>query len=182
MVAVTVHVLQTARLVLRPFREEDLDDLATLYGDPEVMEFLGQGRPRTREQTWELLRRALDHWRQHGFGLWAWLDRPGGRFVGRGGVAYRHDGGEVELSYTLAKRCWGRGLATEAVAEVLRHAFAELQMPRVFGVVQVENVASQRVLRKAGMTLRGSCQDNGREALLYAIDNPTSPWLPRRGV
>jgi ribosomal-protein-alanine N-acetyltransferase len=171
-VGVSASVLQAERLVPRPLREGDLDDLAALYGDPEVVRFLGDGRAKTRGQAGEVLRRALGHWRRHGFGIWALLAKPGGRFVGRAGVAYPHGRGDAELSYTLARRCWGRGLATEAVRAVLRHALAVLRLPRVLGVAQVGNVASQRVLRKAGMTLRGPCQDDGREALLYAIENP----------
>jgi ribosomal-protein-alanine N-acetyltransferase len=181
-VGVSVGALQTERLVLRPFREEDLDDLAALYGDPLVMRFLGEGRAKTREQTRELLRRAIEHWRRHGFGIWALLDRQDDRFVGRAGVAHLHDLGDAELSYTLARRCWGRGLATEAVREVLRHALAVLRLPRVLGVAQVDNIASQQVMRKVGMTLRGPYRDDGKPALLYAIDNPACASLTGRGV
>jgi ribosomal-protein-alanine N-acetyltransferase len=180
--AVSVTALQTERLVLRPFREEDLDDLAALYADPEVMRFLGEGRAKTREQTRVLLERAIEQCRRHGFGIWALRDRQDGRFVGRARVAYLHGLGDAELSYTLARRCWGRGLATEAVREVLRHALAVLRLPRVLGVAQVENIASQQVMRKAGMTLRGPYRDDGREALLYAIENPAWASLPGQGV
>jgi RimJ/RimL family protein N-acetyltransferase len=166
-----MSVLETERLLLRPIREDDADALFALWSDPEVMRFIGDGKPRTREDTEVRLRRALLHWREHGFGLWALLDKACG-FVGGCGVGYFHEMPDPELGYALARFHWGRGLASEAVTRVLRHAFEGLDLPRVIGVVQVGNVASQNVLLKAGMTLRQSFQSEGKEALLYAVENP----------
>jgi RimJ/RimL family protein N-acetyltransferase len=64
-------VLTTERLLLRPLREDDLDDLAALHADPDVTRFLSGGRSRSREETAEKLHRALQHWRQYGFGTFA---------------------------------------------------------------------------------------------------------------
>jgi ribosomal-protein-alanine N-acetyltransferase len=164
--------LQTARLILRPLGEDDLDDLAALHADPDVVRHLTGGRPRTREQMQERLRAVADHWRKHGFGMWAVLDREDGRFVGHCGVGYLHDLPDAELAYTFAPRYWGRGLATEAVSAVLRHAFAVVGLPRVVGVAVVENVASQRVMVKVGMTLQGPYEYDGKKALMYAIEKP----------
>jgi RimJ/RimL family protein N-acetyltransferase len=166
-----MSVLETERLVLRPIREGDADDLFALWSDPEVMRFIGDGKPRTREDTEVRLRRALLHWREHGFGLWALLDKAGG-FVGGCGVGYFHELPDAELGYALARSHWGRGLASEAVAVVLRHAFEVLDLPRVVGVAQAGNDASQSVLLKAGMALRQAYQYEGKEALMYAIENP----------
>jgi RimJ/RimL family protein N-acetyltransferase len=117
----------------------------------------------------------LAHWDRHGFGLWALHDRTDGRFVGRCGVAYLHDFPDAELAYTLARRYWGRGLATEAARAALAHALGALRLPRVVGVALVENLASQKVLLKAGMTLQGPYRYDGKDARLYGIDNPTPP-------
>src|SRR5579884_2128872 len=144
-------LLETERLLLRPFREEDLDDLCALFADPEVMRYLGGGKPRTREETRERLARVLAHWREHRFGVWALFDRAGGEFVGRCGIGYLHGQGAAELTYALARRHWGRGLATEAVGRVLRYALEELGLPRVVGVALADNRASQRVMLRAGM-------------------------------
>jgi ribosomal-protein-alanine N-acetyltransferase len=112
------------------------------------------------------------HWREHGFGLWAVLDKSDGRFAGWCGVGYLHELDDVELGYTIARRLWGRGLATEAVERVLRYAFEGLALPRVVGVALAGNVASQRVMLKAGMTFREPYSVEGRDARLYAIENP----------
>ena len=81
--------------------------------------------------------------------------------MGRCGVGYFHG----RLGYAALMRShWGRGLASEAVRRVLRHAFEVLQLPRVIGVAQTGNVASQNVMVKAGMTLRQAYQYEGKEA------------------
>src|SRR5438067_8985310 len=124
----TTPTLTTARLELRPVQAEDLDDLAGLYADPDVMRYIGDGRPRTRADSATRLEIMLDHWRKHGFGFFTMRRRgePGGdpqagtpatggrgEFIGRCGLQYLGDTGAVELGYTLAQRSWGQGYATE---------------------------------------------------------------------
>jgi RimJ/RimL family protein N-acetyltransferase len=72
-------LLEAERLLLRPMRAEDLDDLFALRSDPQVLPFVGQEKPWTREETAEKLRRVARRWDDHGFGMWAMLDRADGR-------------------------------------------------------------------------------------------------------
>jgi ribosomal-protein-alanine N-acetyltransferase len=175
-------LLQTERLLLRPFREDDLDELSALNADAEVTRFLTGGRPRSREETAGKLRQGLEDWRLHGFGMFTLIDKADGRFVGLCGIGHPHALADAELSYSLAKRCWGRGLATEAAAAVLRYGFEVVGLPRVVCVAVAENVASQRVMAKAGMTLQGPYEFDGLQAVLYAMQNPAgdSPAAPVR--
>jgi ribosomal-protein-alanine N-acetyltransferase len=165
-------LLETERLLLRPMWADDLDDLFALRSDPQVLQFVGQGKPWTREETAEKLRQVARHWDEHGFGMWAMLDRADGRFVGWCGIGSWHQMPDVEVGYTLAPPFWSRGLATEAVRCMLRYAFEVLRLPRVVGVARVGNVASQKVMLKAGMSLRGPYAFDGHEGLLYAVENP----------
>ena len=165
-------ILHTARLILRPLRRRDLDDLAALYADPEVMRFSGDGKPRTRARVRKRLARALRHWKEHGFGIFALIAKEDGAFVGRCGVADLHGHGAPELAYTLARRFWGQGLATEAAAAVVRHAFEDLHIPRLIGVVRVGNEASRRVLEKVGMRFVRDYEYDGHRALWYESENP----------
>ncbi|HYT87964.1 MAG TPA: GNAT family N-acetyltransferase [Gemmataceae bacterium] len=163
--------LHTERLFLRPFREDDLDDLAALYADVEVMQFLGEGRPLAHVQTKERLERMLRHWQEHRFGIWALFAQASGDFVGRCGVAYLHRPGQPELAYTLARRYWNQGLASEAVARTVRHAFEVLGLPRVVAFARVENVASQKVMTKIGMAFQEQSQYGGLDAVMYVVEN-----------
>jgi RimJ/RimL family protein N-acetyltransferase len=156
-------ILKTDRLILRPFGEEDLDHLAFLASPP-----------RTREETQARLQKILDHWHRHGFGVWAVLEQATGQFAGHCGIGYLHELPDVELTYALLPRFRGRGLATEAVIAILRHAFEVVGLPRVLGVAVVDNVASHRVMAKAGMRLQGPYEYDGKQAVMYAIENPSA--------
>jgi RimJ/RimL family protein N-acetyltransferase len=163
--------LETERLILRPLGGDDLDDLAALQANAEVVRHLG-GRLRTRGEMAERLEKILDHWRRHGFGIFALLEKASGRFVGYCGVAYLHGLADAEVTYGLASPFWGHGLATEALKCCLQYAFEEVGLPRVVGVAVVENVASQRVMEKAGMALQGPYEYDSKQGVLFAIDNP----------
>src|SRR5262249_31445154 len=155
--AMTAPTLTTARLELRPITADDLDDLAALYADPDVMRFIGSGLPRSREEAVGRLQAQLDHWRRHGFGFF--LMRRGGEpgasatggFVGRCGLQYLGDTGAVELGYTLARPFWGQGYATEASRACVSYAFGVLGLPRVVAIARPANAASRRVMAKLGM-------------------------------
>jgi RimJ/RimL family protein N-acetyltransferase len=167
-----MSVLETERLVLLPVSEGDREDFLSLWCDPEIMRHVGDGRPRTPEQSAERLTGAVRHWRERGFGVWTLRDRAGGGFVGACGLGYFHGLPDAEVGYIIAKAYWGRGLATEAAVRVLRHAIEAIRLPRVVGLTRAGNVASQRVMLKAGMALQGPCQYDGKEGLLYAIEAP----------
>src|SRR5579862_7099585 len=108
-----MNILETERLILRPIRETDLDDLCALYSDPEVMRYLNTG-VLNRDETRIRLQRMLDHWQRHGYGIWAVVHKIDGNFIGRCGIANIHDYEDRELAYTFARAYWGQGYATES--------------------------------------------------------------------
>jgi RimJ/RimL family protein N-acetyltransferase len=141
--------IETARLYLRMFRPDDLDNLATLSSDPDVMRFVGDGKPASLAACQEALESIIRHWRQHGFGRWALVDKETETFVGFGGL--RSMMGTPELVYHLAKRFWGRGLATELGKASLRYGFEEHKFARIVAIAKPENLASLHVMEKLGM-------------------------------
>ncbi|HWG46916.1 MAG TPA: GNAT family N-acetyltransferase [Gemmataceae bacterium] len=140
----------TSQLLLRRMRAEDLDDLTRMHLDPHVMATLGGVRSPAETKEW--LGRQIDHWEQHGFGLWMVREPQSGRFMGRGGLHHveidGHD--EIEVGYTFLAEFWGRGLATELAHESVRVAFEILQLPEIVCFTLTTNHASQRVMQKAG--------------------------------
>jgi ribosomal-protein-alanine N-acetyltransferase len=185
-------VIETDRLLLRHLAWDDLDALAAVMGDAEVMRHVGTGKPKTREQT----RRLMEHWiadarrdwdaltlerlpqlrraaeRGADFGLWATVHKPDRRLIGRCGLlAWDLDGRpEVEVGYLLARRYWGRGLATEAARAIRDHAFDRLGFDRVISLIHPANVASQRVAEKSGMRHERDAVVHGTTARVYAIE------------
>jgi ribosomal-protein-alanine N-acetyltransferase len=161
--------LETARLRLRPFREGDLEDLYRLYGDAEVMRYISDGRPRTREETVAALARMMGHWPQFGFGMWALFDRTDGRFIGRCGLQPLREGSEIELGYTLFKEFWGRGIATETARLALRHGFETSGLERIIAIAHPANGASRRVMEKVGLRYERTGPFKDQEVVWYAL-------------
>ena len=147
--------LQTQRLVLRRFTEDDSANLVELDGDPEVMRFINGGRPTPRtEIESEVLPAFLDYYeRYRGYGFWAAIEKSTGLFVGwfHFRPAERSPPGEVELGYRLRRSAWGKGYATEGSRALVDKGFAELGVERVVSSTMVVNVASRRVMEKAGL-------------------------------
>lgn len=144
--------IETARLQLRALKPDDLDDLCLIFGDSEVMRWISGGKPRPREETEKGLLRTLDGWKKRGFGLWAMTEKEREKVIGYCGLMPLDDTTEIEVAYGLAKSEWGRGFASEAAHASLRFGFEELKLERIVAVVNPENIPSQRVLEKLGMT------------------------------
>jgi [ribosomal protein S5]-alanine N-acetyltransferase len=165
--------IETDRLILRPLAPADLGPMHEVYGDREVMRYIGSGgaHSETVDDSERRLQRLIDHQEARGFSLWAVTDRESGTLMGDAGlILLGHRGPDIELAYRLAKPYWGKGYATEAAAAWLSHGFDELGLERIVAVAHPENVASQRVLEKIGMRPAGTTSYDGLAALLFVVD------------
>jgi RimJ/RimL family protein N-acetyltransferase len=163
-----IPTLETERLWLRPFRLSDFDDYAAMCGDPEVTRYLLTRL--TREQAWRHLAFLIGHWVLRGYGMWAVEEKETGAFVGRIGFAEPDGWPGFELGWTLARRFWGRGYATEGARAALTHAFTVLGKDRVVSLIHPENQASIRLAERLGESLQGRAEILGKEHLVYGID------------
>jgi RimJ/RimL family protein N-acetyltransferase len=149
--------LETERLVLRRFTEADVENLFELDSDPDVMRFLTGGKPTPRDVIRnDTLPRFLRYYeRFEGFGFWAAIEKSTGEFLGWFEFRPPEGGGpeEVELGYRLRRSAWGKGYATEGSRALIRKGFTELGVRRVLASTMAVNVASRRVMEKAGLTL-----------------------------
>jgi [ribosomal protein S5]-alanine N-acetyltransferase len=167
--------LETERLILRPFREDDLDRLAELFANRDFMRFsLG---PYTREQTAAFLDKIIG-WQRTGLpSLFAVELKPDRPLLGYCGFFHHPPEvtNEVEIGYRLHPDYWNRGLMTEAARGVRDHAFRDLKLPRVISLVHPENIASRRVAEKNGMTVEKQIIFRGFATLVFAIERER--WL-----
>jgi len=175
--------LHTERVAGRRPTEADAPAYRTLLLDPEVERWL---RPHphpqfTAEEAEELLERDLRHWQVHGYGPWVLEDAEDGTFVGRAGLVHTAIAGEsvVELVWALVPSGWGRGLATE-VAKGSLAAAADLGVSEVVSLTMVENVASRRVMEKAGMRYAGDIGHAGLPHVLCRASVGRTPPGARR--
>jgi len=162
-------ILTTERLRLRPLARDDLDLLATLFSDPEVMRFsLGL---LDREQALEKLDRML----ATGWDSFVVERIEDDRFAGICGLAPQtvDDIDEVELGYRLMPDSWGRGIATEAARACRDHAFETLGLPRIISIIEAANVASIRVVEKVGLRFEKETRMWERPVRVYSAAKPT---------
>jgi RimJ/RimL family protein N-acetyltransferase len=110
--------IETERLLLRGWRDGDIEPYASMCADPEVMRFIREGSTLTRDGAEEQISRFLRHWDERGFGLWAVEEKGGGTSIGFAGLAHQENSAEggqkTEVGWRLDRAFWGRGLATEA--------------------------------------------------------------------
>ncbi|MEV4813095.1 GNAT family N-acetyltransferase [Micromonospora avicenniae] len=148
-------VLGTDRLSLRGWRDNDLDALASLNADPEVMRYILDGSVRDREQSAEGLRKMITDWETRGFGLFAVEVRETGALAGWVGLAVPEFLPEVmpavEIGWRLDRRFWGHGYASEAAAAALRFGFNVCDLDRIISIRHVDNARSARVMAKLGL-------------------------------
>jgi RimJ/RimL family protein N-acetyltransferase len=169
--------LETERLWLRRFTEADVDNLFDLDSDPEVMRFVNGGTPTPRDVIeHDLLPGFLSYYERFaGYGFWAAIEKATGEFLGW--FHFRPPEGaspdEVELGYRLRKAAWGQGYSTEASRALIRKGFKELGVRRVVASTYADNLASRRVMEKAGLTLVRTYRVTAAELLsLYGITSP----------
>ena len=168
--------LTTERLLLRQWRDDDLDALAAIDADPEVMRWIGDGSVRDRTQTQAAIERFRAAWADRGYGHFAAQEQ--GVLVGWVGLAVPTFLPEilpaVEIGWRLSRSAWGRGLATEGAQAVLAFAFDDVGLDRVVSVCHAQNAASERVMTKLGMhkDRDTTLPSSGVPVHVYAIDRP----------
>jgi ribosomal-protein-alanine N-acetyltransferase len=141
--------LRTDRLILRPWRDEDLEPFAALNQDPAVMEFFPSLLDRSESDA--MAGRIRGHFEREGFGLWA-VEVPGvAPFIGFTGVQRPTFMPGVEVGWRLAQPYWRAGYATEAARASIAWGFAQLELAEIIAMVVPDNVRSQRVMEKLGM-------------------------------
>jgi RimJ/RimL family protein N-acetyltransferase len=173
-----METLRTERLVLRMFREDDLDEYAVITADPEVSRYLGDGSPLSRDYAWRQMAMILGHWRLKGYGMWAAEEAATGRLVGRIGFFNPEGWPGFELGWMLAREFWGRGYATEGARRALEYGFTEMGREHVISLIRPANLPSIRVAERLGERLERSTDLFGNPALVYGISR--EDWLAAR--
>jgi RimJ/RimL family protein N-acetyltransferase len=179
-------MIDTPRLVLRSWRDDDREPFAEMGRDPEVMANLGPLM--TREQSDAGIERIRAHDRDHGFCFWAIEERATGRFLGfcgiKPGVPDSPIAGDIEIGWRLRRDAWGQGYAKEAALAALAWGFANRPVPRIVAITVRDNVRSWGLMERLGMTRRDDLAfdhpllaegDRLRPHITYVMERPASP-------
>ena len=149
-----IPTVDTARLRLRAWSEDDREPFAAMNADPEVMRYMSGRLDRAASDA--LVDRIIEDWATNGFGLWAIERRSDGRFLGFAGLwRPRFEAPfmpAIEVGWRLARDAWGFGYATEAGRASVRHGFEEIGLDEIVSFTAAGNVRSRRVMERLGMT------------------------------
>lgn len=159
-------VFETERLIIRHFKELDADDFFLLQGNPDVMRFI---RPvKNRAESDAFLLEAIAGYTEPWMGRWAIEEKQTGRFIGSfvvNPIPGDHD--KTQLGYAFIPDCWGKGYATEATKGGVAYFINSTPLQEIYGVVESENLASQKVLLKAGFQFHSKKMENEKELTIY---------------
>jgi RimJ/RimL family protein N-acetyltransferase len=178
---IVIPTLRTERLLLRPFRGDDVDAYAAMCADPLIMRNLGEGRTLSRAETWRQVAFFLGHWHLRGHGMWAVEERESGDLVGRVGFLEPEGWPGFELGWALRSDRWGRGYATEAARTALEFARTQLGRSGVISLIYPDNQPSIRVAERLGETLQRETELFGRRVLVYGTEIEEGGPCPDRG-
>jgi [ribosomal protein S5]-alanine N-acetyltransferase len=165
----------TPRLRCRRWRRSDLDAIVAVYADPVVVRWVGDGEPATREGCTQWLDVTERNYTLRGYGMFALEALDTGVISGFCGLVHPGGQAEPEVKYAFPRERWGQGLATEAVAALLRYGAEAHGLQRIIATVAPANLASQRVLEKVGARLdHQRANDDGSTSCVFV-------WRPAAG-
>jgi RimJ/RimL family protein N-acetyltransferase len=155
-----MEFLNTERIKLRRFSQEDYTKLLRLDSNLEVMKYIGNGIPATRERVQEVLNLIIskyDEWVS--YGLWAAEFKTNSNFIGWFALKPLPKMGEIEVGYRLLPEYWGQGFATEGARALIEYGFEKCGLEKIVAITHLENRASQKVLLKCGLIEKGFIPD-----------------------
>jgi RimJ/RimL family protein N-acetyltransferase len=151
------------------FEEHDCDALHEMLGDEACVRYTVE-QPLAHWQSWRALAAYLGHWHLRGYGPYAVVEKSTGAMVGPVGLWFPIEWPEPEIKWSLARRFWGRGFATEAATAVRDMAATILGRTRLISVIRPDNVRSQAVARRLGGVHENTIPFRGGSAEVYAYD------------
>jgi RimJ/RimL family protein N-acetyltransferase len=150
MTAFEIPTLTTDRLRLRAFCAGDLGAFAAMRANPEVVRYLGTGRPFTPVEVWRMMAGFLGQWALRGYGVWACEKIDGAAFIGAIGTYHPLEWPEPEIIYSLDRPFWRQGFATEAAGAARNWLFEHFPLGRAGSFIRPDNSASKRVAGRLG--------------------------------
>ena len=148
-------VLESERLLIRPFQMGDVKAMYELNSNPIVQKYTGDTLVKTIEQAKNILQNVvLEDYKEHGYGRLAVIYKPDNKLIGFTGIKYLPEtGGESDLGYRFLPEYWGKGIATESSKMSLKFGFEKLKLKKIIGFTEIENIASTNVLLKMGFKI-----------------------------
>jgi len=171
--------IETERLLLRELIPEDAEGMFALDSDPEVHQYIGKDPVHTIEQSRQVIEIIQAQYVANGIGRWAVIEKATGQFTGWSGLKLDKvlTNGQInyyDLGYRFQKKHWGKGFATETAIASVKYGFDTMGLKEIFGRVNVDNIASQKVIEKAGLKYVNTFDCDGIMHKWYRAISPRS--------
>ncbi|MDF2176861.1 GNAT family N-acetyltransferase [Aliiglaciecola sp. CAU 1673] len=163
-----MKVIETNRLLLRPFTLEDAAALNRVNRNPDVMRYIGKVEEDAAATAAYLQKGPLADYQKHGFGRHACIHKASGELIGFCGLKYLPELDEVDVGYRLLPEYWGQGLAAEGGEAVMAFGKQELGLKRIIGIAMPDNAGSIHLLKKLGLVYEGRIDYLGVDCVKYA--------------
>jgi ribosomal-protein-alanine N-acetyltransferase len=158
-------IVETPRLIIREFFPEELEAYLNHFKDEEVCLYLPK---RTTDERIKIFMIATANYATNKqLGIWGMFSKADGDFIGSCLLRPFDEPGKIELGYSMDKKYWGKGIGTEMTIAMIDHGFTDASVAEVVAVTVPENIASQRVLEKAGLVRSGNLVRNGEELAYF---------------
>ncbi len=162
--------LESQRLFLREFTNDDLKNLFSLNSNPEVMKHIGRKPVTDIEECKKTIEQIRDYYKKHnGFGVWVAYKKSNNKFVGFFVLQYLDNTKEIEVGFRVMKKYWGKGYSTEMTNELIQYGFIQKNLNKIVGITHSDNIASQKVLQKAGLTYIKKAHFYKTDVMYFAI-------------
>lgn len=167
-----MKLIETERLIIKPYSEADKDDLIRLFTDAKVMKYVGDG-VMTESQAEEWWRKLFNKFYPRGINIWAVFSKDDSKYLGHSGIYPRPTKREDwEFVYFLQSDAWGKGYATEIARAIIGYGFNEIKLTEVFATVDNDHPDSIRVLEKVGLRFLRYEYDEEGSYSVYSIKKP----------
>ena len=161
--------IETERLLIRPFKIEDIEPSYIMNLDAEVSRFTGDGGIVSKKVERRIIENVFGDYQKHGFGRLAVELKGENKFIGFTGLKYLEDMDEVDLGYRFMKAYWGKGIATESAQACVNLGFNTLELKRMIAMVLPENSRSIRVLEKLNFEYEKEIIEDNQLAKIYSL-------------
>ena len=173
-------IIETERLILRPYTLDDAQAAYEMSLDPEVMKFLGGVHTGTVEDIRDSIKEnTLGDYTKYGFGRFAVIHKETNEYMGFTGLKYVIELDEVDIGYRLNHKFWRQGYGYESALPCVDFAFNELGLDRIISLAKDENIASTALMKKLGLTYEKEVHIYDEDAVYYALNK--SDWLKTNG-
>ncbi len=151
--------IETERLILRAFRESDVDAMYLLDSDPDVHKYLGNNPIKSKEQALDKIRHVISQYQKFGIGRFTCLEKSSGDIIGWSGLKFNTGEKEelngfrdfIDIGYRFIPKYWRKGYGYESAVACLNYGFNTMNYTTIYGAAEVDNIGSNKILQNIGL-------------------------------